>query len=816
MSGAEPADAPSDAGHTWGEPRSDDAGDGAGRADGAARPKPGAAAVQMALKILSEATEDMVMDTLEEIRLKARARLAALLAQSVAEGHQAYDPDPVVTGSDAFYDSALIAANLFPEDVVDEALAQTAADGGVVDSSDSISDTPPEGRPAEDQTPVVASSGPAPTTMACSPPPLSKKATAKAKNPQQLHPHDARQPQTVAVAQPVTVVKAPAPTVLKVQVTVPAEFQDVIATETYNNDPVLVVPKGGTNPNPLFRYPPVPAHVQFGGTPHPTAAAQQRQVPVKNLPTTPSGPKDAAPSPPATSTSTTSTSPAEGAPSGKAAGTTEHRSVREPKATGNKSDIPSGVPKAKANPVVPTVWPPGTTPTAEDPFGEIPVAVSVGAADKLEDLRCAGIKSAAQLSAAPRSQLRAILGDIVLDRLQPAGGNAARGHGARGDLPVVHLYARGSMQRISLEGVAGSFDALDDAFLEDRYARTSRAPIESRWQTWQRLCAARSLDPLPMTQEKIFKVGALLKEGKYRSSAQYFSVAKQRHREAEYAWTDALDLAVQQAVRSINRGLGPARLKRDLFVDRAPSDLDAQLHAAYSRLQVPAEHQFAEPCAVLAVATWFLLRGIEVANVRCTDLHLNRGDRLVRLSLPVSKTDPAAKGCERLPTRGHVHSVADVFVRTGAAAIVSVPWGPPVGHSCSPVPAVVQRDFPVLLFADGPKQTSGRSTGTGVGFCLHNDASEEWMLSQLEDWAEHAFRVAGAQLLARSMVPLPTIQMLGRWGSMAVMRYVQEAVMNQPAITAAAVASHLSGAAPVRATDTLSDQVRKLVAECMH
>ena len=156
------ADAPSDAGHTWGEPRADDAGDDAGRDAGAARPEPGAAAVQMAVKILCEATEDRVMDTLEEVRLKARARLAALFAQSVAEGHQAYDPDPVVSGPGAFYDSALIAANLFPEDVVDEALAQ------VVDSSDSISDTPPEGRPAEEPTPVVAGSLPAPTNTTCS------------------------------------------------------------------------------------------------------------------------------------------------------------------------------------------------------------------------------------------------------------------------------------------------------------------------------------------------------------------------------------------------------------------------------------------------------------------------------------------------------------------------------------------------------------------------------------------------------------------------------------------------------------------------
>ena len=156
--------------------------------------------------------------------------------------------------------------------------------------------------------------------------------------------------------------------------------------------------------------------------------------------------------------------------------------------------------------------------------------------------------------------------------------------------------------------------------------------------------------------------------------------------EAEYAWTDALDLAVQQAVRSVNRGLGPARLKRDLFVDRAPSDLDARLHAAYARLQVPVEHQFAEPCAVLAVAIWFLLRGIEVANVRCTNVTLNRGDRLVRLSLPVSKTDLAAKGCER----SHVcicKPVHDSGCRSGCRVFPSKPRLSPLrrltrSHSC--------------------------------------------------------------------------------------------------------------------------------------
>ena len=196
--------------------------------------------------------------------------------------------------------------------------------------------------------------------------------------------------------------------------------------------------------------------------------------------------------------------------------------------------------------------------------------------------------------------LQAILGVVLLDKLlQPAGkGSALARPKTRSDLPVVHPYARGSMQRIPLEGGQGSFENLDEAFLEDRYAACSKAPIESRWKTWQRLCASRSLDPLPLTQEVIFKVGALLKEGKYRSSAQYFSVAKQRHREAEYPWTDALDLAVQQAVRSISRGLGPSRPKKDFFVDRAGQDLPVRLVQAYDRLGVPREHRCAERTSV--------------------------------------------------------------------------------------------------------------------------------------------------------------------------------------------------------------------------
>ena len=430
--------------------------------------------------------------------------------------------------------------------------------------------------------------------------------------------------------------------------------------------------------------------------------------------------------------------------------------------------------------------------------------------------------------------LQAILGVVLLDKLlQPAGkGSALARPKTRSDIPVVHPYARGSLQRIPLEGGQGSFENLDEAFLEDRYAASSKAPIESRWKTWQRLCASRALDPLPLTQEVIFKVGALLKEGKYRSSAQYFSVAKQRHREAEYPWTDALDLAVQQAVRSISRGLGPSRPKKDLFVDRAGQDLPVRLVQAYDRLGVPREHRFAEPLPVVTVALWFLLRGIEIANVKCKDVSFVRNLRQVKLSLPVSKTDPSARGCTRVHScickPAHERSCRStcsaevMFTRLQTCSCLQGfhPLCPYHGALRMSVDLRLRKLWdPEFYFFTGssepPSKRQVARLAQVLAFCLHADASEDMLLAQLEDWAEHAFRVAGSQLMARSRIPLPTIQMLGRWGSMAVLRYVQEAILTQPEITASTVASHLLGNDSVEAGETLRDQVRKLVAECI-
>ena len=82
---------------------------------------PSVAVIGTAIRVLVSATEDDLMDSLETVRLRARARLASLFAQSVAEGHSAYDAAPA-SGADAFYEQEALVSALFDEKAVDDAI----------------------------------------------------------------------------------------------------------------------------------------------------------------------------------------------------------------------------------------------------------------------------------------------------------------------------------------------------------------------------------------------------------------------------------------------------------------------------------------------------------------------------------------------------------------------------------------------------------------------------------------------------------------------------------------------------------------------
>ena len=127
----------------------------------------------------------------------------------------------------------------------------------------------------------------------------------------------------------------------------------------------------------------------------------------------------------------------------------------------------------------------------------VTVLQATGNSAFVRQLRSAGIKSARELENAPRSQIRAMIGDVAMDRLflsQPARAQVRR------DIPEVHSCIR---QRFAAPGpenerVVVDLEQADREFLQDRFAKSSQAPRESRWATWTLMAAKRKMAPLPV------------------------------------------------------------------------------------------------------------------------------------------------------------------------------------------------------------------------------------------------------------------------------------------------------------------------------
>ena len=73
------------------------------------------------------------------------------------------------------------------------------------------------------------------------------------------------------------------------------------------------------------------------------------------------------------------------------------------------------------------------------------------------------------------------------------------------------------------------------------------------------------------------------------------------------------DQAVNQAVRSITRGMGPSSAKLDVPLETCDAQFDSRVSEACDTLRIQKHHRVDFPADTGLVASWFLLRGLEVA-----------------------------------------------------------------------------------------------------------------------------------------------------------------------------------------------------------
>ena len=365
--------------------------------------------------------------------------------------------------------------------------------------------------------------------------------------------------------------------------------------------------------------------------------------------------------------------------------------------------------------------------------------------------------------------LRAAPGSSSAARTADSAGSSlaiAQQASARHAPPIYSAPPRGSLDAALRACAPDSRAAALAALRQDEYARSAQAPRDSRWKTWCRIAGAWGLQPLPLTVELVQAIAAALKQAGYRSAEQYFSIAKQHHIEETRSLPqqDVL-LAIRRATRSVARGLGgPAR--KDAF--RIEGLAPARLHAPSQ--SVVRQEDIADPLRLALLGAWFMCRGIELLCARTEHIVISPAPLRVTWLLPASKTDTAAAGVSRTHgcvCQGGEAPLCPVHVMLQLLAALPhrgrVP-GPlfPTRSGKDPTPEAIRDAIRTAAAAAGEPLTAPSPSG-----------------GTRQRFGEHALRVSGAQMFARWGLALYEIQLLGRWGSDAVERYVQEAPLTR-------------------------------------
>ena len=341
----------------------------------------------------------------------------------------------------------------------------------------------------------------------------------------------------------------------------------------------------------------------------------------------------------------------------------------------------------------------------------------------------------------------------------------------RRDFPKIEPRTRGSVKRAIGAAMPNSRQESIAALQDDFYANSSKPSQQSLFVTWSKLATAWGLQPIPITRQVLLSIGASMKHAGYRSPKNYFYKAAQIHRETlEEDLPPHLHSLMQKILRSIKRGQGPTPFKDSFELELFNIQLTRTPGIARPG------HWFTDTFAardITLIACWWMLRGIEAAAAKLQHVwfHETNVTKFAYFTLPVQKNDTAGQ----CVSRGH-----PCLCRTGEP------------NPLCPYHAI-QRHTKRLQYIFQHYQTEQLPfipTDNGQ-FASKNDIMKIFSSAisltdtpltrpgphgePLPRFGEHVCRVSGAQFLSRLGYSLEAIQLIGRWGSDAVKRYIQEA-----------------------------------------
>ena len=249
----------------------------------------------------------------------------------------------------------------------------------------------------------------------------------------------------------------------------------------------------------------------------------------------------------------------------------------------------------------------------------------------------------------------------------------------------------------------------------------------------------------PVSTDTLVEMAAILDDAKLQASDQYLAEAKWAHIEEGHKWDETLERKFAMCKRALKRDNGPEKRAQEVKLEDISSNTWAKV-----------SDEKTEPRRIAWIFAWaviWMLRSIEVVNVKTKHVQILWKERMIRLTIPKSKMDQAAKGQVR--TLG---CCGESQCRRSCA------WSIGVG-----------------LMSEAPSEPEASLFPRNDGKCLSRIQLVLLWQKFLDARATgHSGRRSGAMMYARQGLPLFDIAFLGRWKSSAVMRYMTEALEQLP------------------------------------
>ncbi|CAE7737879.1 CML12 [Symbiodinium sp. CCMP2592] len=290
----------------------------------------------------------------------------------------------------------------------------------------------------------------------------------------------------------------------------------------------------------------------------------------------------------------------------------------------------------------------------------------------------------------------------------------------------------------------------------------------------------------PLDANKLHTIAGAMRIAGYRSTGLYLdAVVWHQENTLHTPVTPGLRRVVKTLTKAAARGLPGSRLKQAFDLDELSKLVDDT--APFGPFNAGL---VAHAVDVVIVATWFMLREVELAAARVRDLGVTLST--VSLDIPLHKT---AQGGQADLTRRTFRCVCTSTAHPLCPRCAAHRHLRRVQASAAATPA----DF---LFPTRPTVQRSKAESAEMFRLVLDAAGFETVYLDEQGkrrliFGGHAARVAGATFMAMRGVPVAVIQLLGRWASTAVERYVQQAPL---AVAAGVPAQAL--AAPSSSTTT--------------